>query len=126
MFHLAHNLYSYCRHRSEVPLHFVVIGLPNGGKSTLKQVLGGDLHPVAVPTIGTTKPLTLKVRAPRASPFPVSRPVSRPTPLRRLRFLRPALPRAPLSRAPSGIHGSRWVEPRADDESCAPSPGRRK
>ena len=62
MFHLAYNLYYHCKHAGEQELNFAIVGLPNGGKTTIKKVMNGDNTPVVVPTIGATKPIELKVR----------------------------------------------------------------
>lgn len=59
MFHLGYNLYHYCKNRNNEELNFAIIGLPNGGKSTIKKVLDGELEPMTVPTIGATKPITI-------------------------------------------------------------------
>ena len=59
MFHLAYNLYYYCKNKNNEELNFAIIGLPNGGKSTIKKVLDGELEPMTVPTIGATKPITV-------------------------------------------------------------------
>ena len=62
MFHLAYNLYYHCKHAGEQELNFAIVGLPNGGKTTIKKVMNGDNTPMVVPTIGATKPIELKVR----------------------------------------------------------------
>lgn len=59
MFHLGYNLYHHCKNRNNEELNFAIIGLPNGGKSTIKKVLDGELEPMTVPTIGATKPITI-------------------------------------------------------------------
>jgi|TARA_B110000208_G_C11338498_1_gene272790 hypothetical protein len=61
MFHLAYNLYYHCKHSGEQELNFAIVGLPNGGKTTIKKVMNGDNSPMVVPTIGATKPIELKV-----------------------------------------------------------------
>ena len=61
MFHLARNLYRYCKAQTERELSLVLIGLPNAGKSTIKQVLANNLTPLTVPTIGVTMPVKLKI-----------------------------------------------------------------
>ena len=61
MIHLAYNLYQHCKHAGEQELNFAIVGLPNGGKTTIKKVLNGDNAPMVVPTIGATKPIEYKV-----------------------------------------------------------------
>lgn len=61
MFHLAKNLYEYCKAKRNREISLVLVGLPNAGKSTIKEVLGGNLSPLTVPTIGVTKPIKLKI-----------------------------------------------------------------
>ena len=61
MFHLAYNLYYHCKHSGEQELNFAIVGLPNGGKTTIKKVMNGDNAPMVVPTIGATKPIEIKV-----------------------------------------------------------------
>ena len=60
MFHLCTNLYDHCKHAGEQELNFAIVGLPNGGKTTIKKVLNGDNAPMVVPTIGATKPIEIK------------------------------------------------------------------
>eukprot|EP00505_MAST-04D_sp_SCG-Rhode-Island_P003844 Stramenopile-MAST_4_protein_3844 len=61
MFQLSKNLYAYCKAKRERNISLVLVGLPNAGKSTIKEVLGGNLSPLTVPTIGVTKPIKLQV-----------------------------------------------------------------
>ncbi len=61
MFHLARNLYRFCKAQTEREVSLVLIGLPNAGKSTIKEVLANNLSPLTVPTIGVTKPVKLKI-----------------------------------------------------------------
>jgi small GTP-binding protein len=55
-----YNLYDHCKHAGEQELNFAIVGLPNGGKTTIKKVLNGDNAPMVVPTIGATKPIEIK------------------------------------------------------------------
>ena len=63
MYHLAKNLYNYCKSKREREISLAIIGLPNAGKSTIKEVVGGNLTPLTVPTIGVTRPIKLKIGA---------------------------------------------------------------
>eukprot|EP00949_MAST-11_sp_MAST-11-sp1_P001553 g1553.t1 len=60
MFHLGYNLYTHCKTRGEKEVYFALLGLPNGGKTTIKQVVGGREEPMTVPTIGVTKPIHIE------------------------------------------------------------------
>ena len=104
MFHLARNLYRYCKAQTERELSLVLIGLPNAGKSTIKQVLANNLTPLTVPTIGVTMPVKLKIGKYRITIYDLGGQV---TDLWRQYY--------------HEIHGAIWVVDAADIEQLAAS-----
>lgn len=104
MFHLARNLYRYCKAQTEREISLVLIGLPNAGKSTIKEVLANNLTPLTVPTIGVTKPVKMKIGKYKVTIYDLGGQV---TDLWRKYY--------------HEIHGAIWVVDAADIEQLAAS-----